>query len=123
LLGLVLDAPYDGMTTLFTLALVAGWLLTFLLGLLQRIVPFLASMHAGHGPSGQRGRPPTPSSLTAQRPLAIHHACHFAALALLGLAVIADSPLAARAGALVGIAGAGAFGLFFGAMRRMGESK
>jgi len=120
LLGLVLDAPFDGMPTLFALALVAGWLLTFLLGLLQRIVPFLASMHAGHGPSGQRGRPPTPSSLTAQRPLAIHHACHLAALVLLGLAVVADSSMAARAGALVGIAGAGAFGVFFvEAMRRM----
>jgi hypothetical protein len=119
-LGLVLDAPIEGMPTLFALALVAGWLLTFLLAILQRIVPFLASMHASPGPVGSRARPPTPSSLTAERPLAIHYACHLAALALLGLAVVGDSPLAAQAGALVGAAGAVAFAVFFVvAMQRM----
>ena len=35
---------------------IAGWLLTFLLGLLQRIVPFLASMHAGQARHAQHGR-------------------------------------------------------------------
>jgi hypothetical protein len=119
-LGLVLDAPIEGEPALFALTLVGGWLLTFLLGILQRIVPFLASMHAGQGAAGNRGRPPTPSSLTAERPLAIHFACHLAALALLGLAVVADSPLAVRAAALAGMAGAVAFGVFFVvAMRRM----
>jgi hypothetical protein len=119
-LGLVLDAPIEGMPTLFALALVAGWLLTFLLAILQRIVPFLASMHASPGAAGPRARPPTPSSLTAERPLAIHYACHLAALALLGLAVVGDSPLAAQAGALVGAAGAVAFAVFFVvAMQRM----
>ena len=44
--GVALDVPFDGMPTLFGLLLIVGWLLTFLLGILQRVVPFLASMHA-----------------------------------------------------------------------------
>jgi hypothetical protein len=32
--------------TLFGFVVLVGWLLTFLMGILQRIVPFLASMHA-----------------------------------------------------------------------------
>lgn len=119
-LGMVLDAPIEGLATLFAITLVAGWLLTFLLGILQRIVPFLASMHAGGSPARPRRLPPTPSSLTAERPLAVHYACHLAALALLAVAVLADSTLAARVGALVGAAGAVAFAVFFAvAMRRM----
>lgn len=102
--------------TLFGVVLVAGWLLTFLLGILQRIVPFLASMHAARG----KGLPPTPSALTADRPLRIHFGCHLAALALLAAGVVADSALAVRAAACAGTAGALAFGAFFAsAMRRM----
>ncbi len=48
-----------GLATLFGSLLIGGWLLTFLVGILQRIVPFLASMHAVARPE----RPPrTPSS-------------------------------------------------------------
>jgi hypothetical protein len=119
-LGVIAEVPFDGLPTLFGLTLVGGWLLTFLLGILQRIVPFLASMHAGRGTEGVRRLPPTPSSMTADRPLAIHFACHLVALALVALAVIADSAEAARSGALLGAAGAAAFGVFFvTAMRRM----
>ena len=35
---------------------------------------------------------PTPSSLSSDRPLALHFFCHLAALAGLALAVIVDSP-------------------------------
>jgi hypothetical protein len=115
-LGVVLDAPFEGMAALFGLLLIGGWLLSFLLGILQRIVPFLASMHAAPG----RRQPPTPSSLTAERPLSIHFVCHLAALGLLAVAVLADSPRIAFAGALVGAAGALAFGTFFAiVVRRM----
>jgi hypothetical protein len=115
-LGLVLDVPFDGMAALFGLLLIGGWLLTFLLGILQRIVPFLASMHTAPG----RRQPPTPSSLTAERPLAIHFSCHLAALALLAVAILADSPWTAFAGAVLGAAGALAFGTFFAiVVRRM----
>lgn len=115
-LGVVLEAPFAGMAALFGLLLIGGWLLTFLLGILQRIVPFLASMHTAPG----RRLPRTPSSLTAERPLAIHFSCHLAALALLAVAILADSPWIAFAGAAVGTAGALAFGTFFAiVVRRM----
>lgn len=101
--------------TLFGVLLVGG-LLTVLLGVLSRIVPFLASMHAG---LGQR-RPPTPSNLTAQRPLDIHFYCHVAALLMLLVAVLLDSVWLVRASAVVGVLDAVAFGVFFvNAWRRM----
>ena len=112
-LAVALDVPFDGTTALFGLVVIGGWLLTFLLGILQRIVPFLGSMHAVRGARGEKRRPPTPSSLTAERPLAVHFACHLAALALLAFAIVGDSAAAARAGALVGTAGAVAFAAFF----------
>ena len=95
-LGVVLDVSFDGMDALFGLLLIGGWLLSFVVGILQRIAPFLASMHTTPG----RHKPPTPSSLTAKRPLAIHFGCHRAALALLAAAVLADSPWIAFAGAV-----------------------
>jgi len=115
-LGVVLDAPFDGMAALFGLLLIGGWLLSFLLGILQRIVPFLASMHAAPG----RRLPPTPSSLTAERPLSIHFVCHLAALGLLAVAILADSPWIAFSAAALGTVGALAFGAFFAiVVRRM----
>lgn len=108
-LAVALDAPLPGSVTLFGILLIDGWLLTFVLAILQRIMPFLASMHAAPG----RHRPPTPSSLTAGRPLSIHFACHVAALTLLVAGVLADSGWAAFAAAVLGTAGAVAFGTFF----------
>ena len=108
-LALVCAAPLDMLAQLFVLALVGGWLLSFLLGMLRRILPFLAAMHAARGSR----RPPTASSLSAQRPLALHFACHLLALALLVLALLLDSTLLVRLAAVVGALGAGAFGLFF----------
>lgn len=108
-LALVLDAPFDGMATLFGLLLIGGWLLTFALGILQRVMPFLASMHKPPG----KGPPRTPSSLTDDRPLAVHFWCHLAALALLAVAIVADSAWLAALAALVGAAGAVAFLVFF----------
>lgn len=101
--------------TLFGVLLVGG-LLTLLLGVLSRVVPFLASMHAG---AGMR-RAPTPSNLTAQRPLDLHFYCHVAALAMLLVAVLFESVWLVRASAAVGSVGAAAFGIFFvSAWRRM----
>jgi len=92
---------------LFGLAAVAGWLLTFLLGVLQRILPFLAAMHAAQG----RRRPPTPSALTLPHALAWHAAAHALALALLALGLALSSALLRAAGA-VGSVGALAFASF-----------
>jgi hypothetical protein len=119
-LAVVHDVPHEGIAPLFGLVLIGGWLLTLLLGILQRIVPFLASMHAGQARARGKGLPPTPSALTAERPLAIHFISHLAALALVTLAIAAGSPLIVRIGAMAGIVGALAFGAFFAtAMRRM----
>jgi hypothetical protein len=119
-LAVVHDAPVDGIATQFGLVLIGGWLVTFALAILQRIVPFLASMHAAQVKTRGRSLPPTPSALTAERPLAIHFSCHLAALALLAIAVAVDSAAAVRAAAAVGTAGALAFAAFFAiVMRRM----
>jgi hypothetical protein len=106
-LGLVLDVPWARLPALFGVLLI-GSLLSFLLGTLSRIVPFLAAMHAGVG-----RRAPLPSALTAQRPLDIHFACHLTALALLLGAVLADSVWLVRAAAIIGACGALAFAVFF----------
>lgn len=90
--------------------LLIGGLLTLLLGMLSRIVPFLAAMHAGVG----MRRPPTPSNMTLQRALDIHLVSHSAALALLLLGVCFDSLWLLRLAALLGVLGAGAYAVFFG---------
>ena len=90
---------------LFVLLLVPGWLLTFLLGVMQRIVPFLASVHAA--------RAPLVSSLTPAGVLATHAVLHLGALAALFLAVLLESEMLLRAGAAAGLAGAIAFAAFF----------
>jgi len=119
-LAVALDVPVDGAATLFGVLLVPGWLLTFLLGILQRIVPFLASLHAGAGAAPGKRRPPTPSALTAGRPLTVHFTCHLAALTLLVAAVLAQSPGLAAAAGVAGAAGAVAFAAAFAiAVRRM----
>ncbi|MGE5169082.1 MAG: hypothetical protein ACM3JC_01780 [Rudaea sp.] len=114
--GLVAGAPFEALATLTGFALVVGWLLTFLLGILQRIVPFLASMHAARG----RHLPPTPSALAAGPALRIHFACHLAALGLLTLGIVGDNTWLVRLAAIAGTAGAGAFAIFFAnVIRRM----
>jgi hypothetical protein len=97
---MALDLAPARAPVLFGLLLVPGWLLTFLLGVLQRIVPFLASVHALSG-----GRP-LASSLTPQRLLAAHAVLHLGALALLiaGFAV---------PGAAAGLGAALAYAAFF----------
>ena len=116
-LAVVLEAPVPGLPALFGLLLVGVWLLSFVLGMLQRILPFLASMHAAAG----KHRPPTPSSFTRRQPLAIHLACHLAALAGLALAIVTASPWLAQLAAATGTVGAAAFASFFAVLvRRMG---
>ena len=107
--AVALDLPIPGAPTLFGLLLVVGWLLGFLFGILQRILPFLAAMHK---PPGVRV-PRTPSSLTDDRPLAAHFHCHLAALALLCAAVVADSATLVSVAAGIGALGAFAFAAFF----------
>jgi hypothetical protein len=104
-----LGVPLDGAGTLFGVLLLGGWLLTFALGILQRIVPFLASMHAARG----HGLPPTPSALTATLPLTLHFHAHLGALALLAAAVLLDGARMAAAAAALGLLGAIALAVFY----------
>ncbi|MBX3634477.1 MAG: hypothetical protein KF683_03665 [Rubrivivax sp.] len=99
----------DTLGRLFVIAAVAGWLLSFLFGVLQRVLPFLASLHAARG----RKRPPTPSALAHDAPLAWHFVAHVLALALLVLAAAFDSLWLQGLAAAAGSVGAAAFVLFF----------
>jgi len=106
-------AAYFGMAgpngpALFGLLLLVGWLLTFLTGILQRILPFLATMHA----SSNKGGVARASELSSDLPLRIHAVCHSTAFACLLLAVVLDRAQPAVAGAWIGLAGSLAFAWF-----------
>ena len=96
--------------TLFGFVALAGWLLTFLLGVLQRIMPFLASMHI----SGTGRKPPLVSELSAAVPLKIHTYCHMSALALVSAGIVSEISELIAAGAAIGLAGSIAFAVFAG---------
>jgi hypothetical protein len=116
-LALELDWPIHHGALLFGILLIGG-LLTLLLGMLSRIVPFLAAMHAG---TGMR-RPPTPSKMTVQRALDVHLYSHVLALLLLLLGSWLDSLWLLYGGAAAGTLGACAYAHFFvSAWRRMSQ--
>jgi hypothetical protein len=100
---------FPGGTALFALLLVPGWLLTFLLGVLSRILPFLGSVHAS---TASRGTPLI-SALTPVALLALHRALHLAALAGLAAALILGEDGLARWSAAAGLAGALIFASFY----------
>jgi hypothetical protein len=95
--------------TLFAFLVLGGWLLTFLLGILQRILPFLASMHAGRS---ARGTPLRVSEIAQSIPLKLHACCHGVALMGLAAAIILDNGGLARSASAVGCIGAFAFAWF-----------
>lgn len=101
-----------GGPTLFGLVALGGWLMTFLLGVLQRIVPFLASMHVSRASGG----PPLLTDLGVAAPLKMHAVCHLIAIAALALAIVFDIPQLAAGAAMVGAAGALAFAAFIGSV-------
>lgn len=92
---------------LFGFLLVFGWLLTFLLGILQRILPFLASMH-----SVRPGvKPALVSALTADKPLRLHLVFHVMALALVSAGLAGQVGLLVRIGAACGLIAAISYAL------------
>jgi len=95
--------------TLFGFLLLFGWLLTFLVAILQRVMPFLASMFA-MPPAG--GGPAIVSELANARSLKLHAACHGLALALIVVAILLDDTTMARLGCAIGLTGAIAFAWF-----------
>ncbi len=94
---------------LFGLLLLFGWLLTFLIAILQRIMPFLASMFAAPPASGGSG---IVAALANVRSLKLHAVCHGLALTLLMVAIFLGDTRLARAGSAVGLIGATAFAWF-----------
>jgi hypothetical protein len=103
--------------TLWGILLVFGWLLTFVTAILQRIIPFLASMHT----SVACRKAAMPSQLTAALPLNLHLAGHLSALALMIAASALDLPVLWRIAFAAGLAGSIAFAAFaVVAMRRYG---
>ena len=96
--------------TLFGLVLLGGWLMTFLFGILQRIIPFLASMHVTQA----KGAPPLLSELAADGPLTVHAVCHGIGMVGLAAAIILDNGMIVRGAAAIGLIGALAFAVFTG---------
>lgn len=100
--------PIPNAPALFGFLLLAGWLLTFLTGILQRILPFLASMHA----SGVSGLPMLMSELVAEIPINIHAGGHFTALLLVAVGILLDLTILVQIGAAIGVIGAVGFAAF-----------
>lgn len=95
--------------TLFGFMLLFGWLLTFLFAILQRIMPFLASMFL---PPPARGGTAIVAELSGAPALRLHAICHALALVVLAIAITLDNAIVGRAGAAIGLAGALAFAWF-----------
>ena len=107
-LGLTGWWPESG-PALFGLLAVGGWLLTFLLGILQRIVPFLSSMHAA---GGAGAAPLLPSAMGNEQLVQINAIGHLGGLGLVALGIGLDMTVVIQAGAVLGLVGALAFGWF-----------
>jgi len=107
-LALALGAPADPWAVLWGLALVPGWLLSFVLAILQRILPFLAAMH-----SATDGRPPVlPSRLETPWATTLHSIAHASALALITAGLLAGLVWPLWLGLAAGAIGAVAFTLY-----------
>lgn len=89
----------------FGVLVLPGWLLTLLLGMLQRILPFLAAMNTVR----RCARPASATALVWDTPLKALAILHPAAVALLTLAAFLDAPVLTRAAGMVGGASALAF--------------
>jgi hypothetical protein len=100
---------FPGGTLLFGLVLVPGWLLTFLLGVMQRILPFLASVHASTTARGT----PLISAITPVRLLRAHTALHLLAVGVLAGAILSGIPFLALIGSAAGLGAAALFAAFY----------
>ncbi len=107
--------------TLFGFLLLFGWLLTFLFAILQRIMPFLASMFV---PPPASGGTAIVAELAGAPALKLHAVCHATAIAALAVAIVLDDATVARVGSAIGLVGAMAFAWFTAdVIRRMLPAK
>lgn len=95
--------------TLFGFMLLFGWLLTFLFAILQRVMPFLASMFVT---PPARGGTAIVAELSGAPALKLHAICHALALFMLTIAIVLDSAAIVRLGSVAGLIGALAFAWF-----------
>ena len=101
----------------FGILLFAGWLLTFLLGVLQRILPMLVSMHVG---PGARLGPVFMADGIRRACLRLHIGCHALALVSVIAGSAANLTLLVQAGSAIGLVGALAYAVFsFDVLRRL----
>jgi hypothetical protein len=109
-LAVFVELPIPNGMVLFVFVVLVGWMLTFLTGILQRIMPFLASMHA----KGKSGKPLLISELTQEGLLKVHAICHSIAFIFCCAGIVLDETFLIQIGALLGVSGAIAFAGFAG---------
>ncbi|MBT5940842.1 MAG: hypothetical protein HOG95_13010 [Rhodospirillaceae bacterium] len=102
---LVFDLLGEQGPAIFGAIVLIGWLATFLLGILQRIVPFLAAMNM----SKKTKKPPRLSELGDETKLKLHAVCHGLAFVTITGGIASDKSLPILLGAVIGAVGA----LFF----------
>lgn len=107
-LGVALEVLPPRLEGLVVLLALHGWLLSLLTGVLQRILPFLASMHTVRACA----KPVAVTRLVWGPPLAVHALCHAGALALAALGMIVESVPLVVAGAVLGTVAAVALAAF-----------
>lgn len=90
---------------LFGFIILVGWLMTFLLGILQRVVPFLAAMNM----SKKTKKPPRLSELGDGTTLKIHAVCHGMAFLIVAGGIAMAQSLPILIGAVIGAIGALSF--------------
>lgn len=106
--ALALTGPNQILGPLFGFVMLVGWLLSFVTGVLQKIMPFLASMNTAR----IGGKPALVSALADRRLLGIHRWCHLAGFGIVVVGILAEHPAIIRGGAVVGMVGALAFAGF-----------
>ena len=99
---------------LFGAIILIGWLMTFLLGILQRIVPFLAAMNM----SKKTKKPPRLSELGDETTLKSHAICHGLAFVLVTGGIAMDQSLPILIGAVIGGIGAVLFAWYIVSVAR-----
>jgi hypothetical protein len=109
-LAVMLDVAIPNGPTLFIVLLLVGWQLTFLIGILQRVMPFLGSMHV----PVQANQPSLVSRFSDTLPLKLWAVCHAAALSGLCLGVATDAADIVRSAGIFGVAGSVCFLTFTG---------
>ncbi len=101
----VMGTAGDKAATLFGFLALFGWLLTFLIGILQRIIPFLASMNMN-----KKGvKAPRLSEMANETSLNVHAVCHGLAVLIISLGIVLDQTLFVQAGAISGVIGSISF--------------